>query len=64
MFHPRNPEFALYLGGDYIFCFGNDIMLINNCNKEKGSMCKFPEDYECLIYISNFEKYTYLTGGV
>ena len=54
MFHPRNPEFALYLGGDYIFCFGNDIMLINNCNKEKGSMCKFPEDYECLIDISNF----------
>ena len=27
-------------------------------------MCKFPEDYECLIDISDCERNTYLTGGV
>jgi len=46
-FFPKTSEFALFLGAEYILCFGNDIMISNNCNEEESSTSKFPEDYKC-----------------
>ena len=63
LFRPKNPEFSLFLGGDYIFCFGNNILVANNCDKNQESMCKFPEDYICDVKLDE-DKSCYLTGGV
>ena len=55
-FLPKNPEFALFLGPEYILCFGNDIMISNHCNEEENCTSKFPEDYSCELDLSNVEK--------
>lgn len=62
-FAPKNPDFAIYLNQDYILCFGNDIMIANNCNQEENCSSKFPEDYLCPFELQDEEKQCYLTGA-
>jgi hypothetical protein len=60
---PKNPEFALFLGEDYLLCFGNDIMISNGCNEEESSSSKFPSDYACNAEVPSNQRASYLAGA-
>ena len=34
-FQIKTPDFAIFLGQEYLLCFGSDIMITNNCNEEE-----------------------------
>ncbi|KRX08719.1 BTB/POZ fold [Pseudocohnilembus persalinus] len=62
-FPVKNSQQAVFTGKGYVFCFGGDIQISDDCDIDENNESQFPKDYKCDFEIDDSERAQYLTGG-